>query len=114
MTTGQLAKRMGVSQPRIVALEKAEASHSITLESLERAANALDCQVVYALIPRKPLDALVAERAERLAKQQLESTRHSMALENQSVESSDEKHQLRELVRQIAEKGGSKLWRDDE
>ena len=71
MTTAQLAKRIGVSQPRAVAIENAETKGSITLDSLERAAHALDCRLVYALVPRNPLDELVTERAERLAKQRM-------------------------------------------
>ncbi len=65
MTTAQLAKRIGVSQPRAVAIEKAEAESAITLNSLERAARALDCRLVYALVPRDPLEELVSARAQR-------------------------------------------------
>ena len=63
MTSRQFAKRMGVSQPRASAIEKNEVIGSITLDTLQRAANALECQLVYALVPRKPLQALVKERA---------------------------------------------------
>ncbi len=38
MTSAQLARRLGVSQPRVLAIEKAEATGSIKLESLEREA----------------------------------------------------------------------------
>lgn len=81
MTTAQLARRLGVSQPRAVVIEKAEQENSVTLGTLERTAQALDCRLVYALVPRTPLEELVAERAEHLAKQYLASTRHSMELE---------------------------------
>ena len=54
MTTGQYAKRLGVSQPRVAALERAEADGVVTLKSLRQAAEALDCDFVYALVPRKP------------------------------------------------------------
>jgi len=113
MTTAQLAKRMGVSQPRAVTLEQAEARGAITLDSLERAAQALDCRLVYALVPRQPLDALVEERARRLAKKRLQATRHTMALESQGVDSSDEIDQLERLVRQLVDKAGSGLWQEE-
>ena len=112
MTTTQLAQRIGVSQPRFVAIEKAEKNKSITLESLERAARALDCRVVYALVPRKPLNDLVEERALAVAKQRLQSTQHSMALEAQSVDKSDEEEQLKQLSEELIKKAGSKLWED--
>lgn len=113
MTTAQLARRIGVSQPRVIAIEKAEKNASITLDSLERAARALDCQVVYALIPRKPLNDLVEERAHIVAEKRLQSTRHSMALEAQSVDKSDEEEQLKRLSERLINKAGSKLWEDD-
>jgi predicted DNA-binding mobile mystery protein A len=113
MTTAQLAQRIGVSQPRVIAIEKAEKNSSITMDSLERAARALDCRVVYALIPRKPLDDMVAERAHIVAEKRLQSTRHSMALEAQSVDRSDEEEQLKRLSEQLIRKSGSELWVDD-
>ena len=79
--------------PRVVGIEQAEVKGAITLDSLERAAHALDCQLVYALVPRKPLDTLVEERATRLATTRLDSTRHTMALEAQAVDTRDEDEQ---------------------
>lgn len=110
MTTAQLARRIGVSQPRAVAIEKAEISGAITLDSLERVAQAMDCQLVYTLVPRKPLDELVEERARHLATQQLETTRHSMALEAQGVDKIDEEEHIKRLIRRLVEKNSTKLW----
>lgn len=113
MTTAQLAQRLGVVQSRAVAIEQAEAKGSITLNSLEKAAHALDCRLVYALVPRRPLDELVTERATRLARKRMASTRHSMALEAQSVEQADEQEQLRRIIERLLEKAGPELWRDE-
>lgn len=113
MTTAQLAGRIGVSQPRAVEIEKAERESAITLDTLERAAHALDCKLVYAFVPRKPLQELVAERARLIAKKRLSVTGHHMALEAQSVSDADEKEQFEQLVRQIVEKGGSDIWKED-
>lgn len=113
MTAAQLAERLGVSQPRVFTIEKAETTGAITLDSLERAANALDCRLVYALIPRKPLDGLVRDRAEIKAKQRLKSASHTMALEAQDVDKADQSEQLNRLVQQLIEKSGSKLWEED-
>jgi len=110
MTTAQLAKRLGVSQPRVVGIEQAEAKGAITLDSLERAAHALDCQLVYALVPRKPLDALIEERATHLATARLDSTRHTMALEAQTMDARDEEEQRKRLIRQLIAQAGSDLW----
>ncbi len=113
MTTAQLAIRLGVSQPRVVAIEKAEPSGSITLESLEKAAHALDCRLVYALVPRSPLETLVQERATKLARRRLSKTSHSMVLEDQGVDAADEQEQIKQLAQRLLEKSGSKLWEDE-
>jgi len=113
MTTSQLAKRLGVVQSRAVAIEQAEARGSITLNTLEKAANALDCRLVYALVPKKPLEAIVTERAEKLARQRLARAAHTMALEAQSVTKPDEDEQFKQLVQRLLEKAGSELWEED-
>lgn len=113
MTTAQLARRLGVSQPRAVAIEKAEAKGAITLDSLERAAQALDCRLMYVLVPRQPLETLVEARAERLASKRQADTRHTMALEAQALDANDEREQHARLVRQLVEQSGSALWEDE-
>jgi predicted DNA-binding mobile mystery protein A len=85
MTTAQLARRLGVSQPRIVELEQSEASGSVTLHTLQRAAEALGCRLVYVLVPERPLADVVRERAEFLAERQSAAVQHSMRLEDQTV-----------------------------
>ena len=113
MTTRQFAKRIGIVQSRAVDIEKAEVKGSITLDSMERAARALDCELVYALVPRNPLETMVEERATRIAKRRLKQAAHSMALEDQSVTEEDKKEQIKELERQLTQKSGSALWEDE-
>ena len=113
MTSKQLAKRIGVSQPRASEIEKNEVAGSLTLDTLQRAANALDCQLVYALIPRKPLQDLVEERAEKIARIRLKATSHSMALEDQSVDAADARSQLHALIKKLAESEGPALWEEE-
>ena len=67
MTTAQLAKRLGVRQPSVVALEQSEARGTIELATLRRVAEALDCTLVYALIPNKPLEATIREQRSTFA-----------------------------------------------
>lgn len=110
MTTAQLAARLGIAQPSAVSLEKAEANKAITLQSLERAARALDCTLVYALIPREQLETLVTERAREIARERLRTISHSMALENQRVGSDDEQAQLERLAQKLIDGPGSALW----
>ncbi len=112
MTTDQLARRLGVSQPRAVEIEKAEKTNAITLNTLERAARAMDCRLVYSFVPKKPLEQLVEDRARIIARERLTITGHTMALEAQSVSAEDEEEQFEQMVRRIAKKAGSDLWKE--
>jgi predicted DNA-binding mobile mystery protein A len=113
MTTAQLAKRLNVSQPRVLGIEKAEASGRIKLETLERAARELDCRLVYALVPRKPLELLVEDQARDLAKKRLRAISHSMALEDQRVDEDDEQEHLERLTQILLNQPGSALWNNE-
>lgn len=110
MTAKQLAHRMGVSQPRITELEKAEVSGSITISSLERAADALGCRVVYALVPEQSLVKRIEERAAKLADQQLARVGQSMSLEDQSVSDKIVRKEMRQkLINELIQKP-ARLW----
>src|ERR1700734_2079114 len=85
MSTAQLANRLGIKQPSLVELEQSEAKGSIELATLRRVAEALDCTLVYALVPNKPLDAMVRNRARTFARRRRELVEHSMLLEDQRV-----------------------------
>jgi predicted DNA-binding mobile mystery protein A len=113
MTTRQFARRMGISQPRAVAIEKAEPEQSITLATLERAAHALDCQLVYALVPRHSLEQTIKDRALDVARRRLISTSHSMTLEDQAVDEQGQRAQIARLAEKLIAQPGSKLWEEE-
>jgi predicted DNA-binding mobile mystery protein A len=85
MTGVQLAVRMGVRPQTVEALEKSEASGSVQLSTLRRAAEAMDCTLVYALVPNSSLEEAVRGRARRIAIRDLARIAHSMKLEAQET-----------------------------
>jgi predicted DNA-binding mobile mystery protein A len=102
VSSGELARRLGTSRQLPLQLEKGEAEDRITLKSLRAAANALDCDLVYALVPRAgSMQELVESRARTEAKNRVVGVEHSMALENQAVGRIDEavEAETRRLVR---------------
>ena len=110
MTTRQLADRFGVSQPRIIKLEKGEVDGSITLDSLERAARALGCRLVYALVPEKPLGDTLRERALLIADRQLASVEQTMRLEDQGVPGKDRQKEARQRLVDELLRRPARLW----
>jgi predicted DNA-binding mobile mystery protein A len=89
MSTAQLAKRLGIRQPSIVDLERSEERGSIELATLRRVAEALDCHLVYALVPNKSLEVTIRERASALLRQRRWPVEHTMLLEDQHVRESE-------------------------
>lgn len=100
MTTMQLANRLGVKQPSVAAMEKSEAKGTIELATLRRVAEALDCTLVYALVPNKTLEASVRDRARAFERLRRHPIEHSMRLENQSVKGKNVEARLDEVVRE--------------
>jgi predicted DNA-binding mobile mystery protein A len=102
VSSGELARRLGTSRQLPLQLEKGEAEDRVTLKSLRAAANALDCDLVYALVPRAgSMQQLIENRARAEAKKHVLGVEHSMALENQAVGRIDEavEAETRRLVR---------------
>ncbi|MER8471346.1 mobile mystery protein A [Mesorhizobium sp. M1328] len=85
MSGVQLAARLGVRPQTVEALEKSEASGSIQLSTLRRAAEALDCTLVYALVPNSSLGEAVNARARKIATRALARVAHTMKLEAQET-----------------------------
>jgi len=100
MTTAQLANRMGVRQPSVVNLEASEERGTIELATLRRAAAALDCTLVYALIPNEPLETTIRERARMFLRRRRQPVEHTMLLEDQQVKDGLTDAQLDEVLRE--------------
>ena len=110
MTAAQMAARLGVSQPRILALEKDEARGAVTLETLSRAAQALDCTLVYAIVPNQPLDEMVRKRAEKVAAERIASVDHTMRLENQGLSGKELQAERERLAGELLRGNLRRLW----
>ncbi len=111
MTTAQLARRMGVSQPRITELEHAEIGDKVTLGTLRRAAEAMNCTLVYAIIPVKSsLEETLLDRARHKAAKILGDVNHTMVLENQNLAQEEIKSEIVDLANNLISKKARILW----
>ena len=92
MTLRELAMRMKSGLPSTAKFEKSEAEYRITLKSLRRAADALGCELVYALVPKQGnIRDLMERRAKEAVTSDVLAVEHTMALENQAVGKVQEK-----------------------
>jgi predicted DNA-binding mobile mystery protein A len=110
MSLRQLAKRMGLTTASAAGLEEREMSSSITLRSLSRAAEALNCRLVYALVPHESLEAVVRRQAELAADRILSRVNATMALEDQSSDSETRNQQREDLVDELVRTTPRDLW----
>lgn len=111
MSVTQLGKRTKLNPTTISRLESNEVKEVITLTSLKKLANALECDVCYALIPRKPFIDILEERAALVIKNQLTRTEGSMSLENQGG-GDISAHKLTARKAILVETLDKRLWND--
>lgn len=86
MTAADLASRMGISGASVRAMEQTEVTAGIRMATLRRAAQAMDCTLVYAFIPNDSLQSTVEQQARRVLQEQLGRSWQTMALEDQAGE----------------------------
>jgi predicted DNA-binding mobile mystery protein A len=110
MTTRQLAARMGVTQSTLTELEKSEAADKITLNSLRRAAEAMDCELQYVLVPRIPLRKRVENQAEAIARENVNRIFHTMRLEDQAPTAKVDKKEISKMQAILLATNWKRLW----
>jgi predicted DNA-binding mobile mystery protein A len=111
MSGPQLAKRIGVRAPQSVEdMQGYEISGTIKLKTLRKLANALECDLVYALVPREPLEEIRRKRARAVASRLVKRVSHSMKLEEQGVSKQIEQDELNRRVESLLQGKAKKLW----
>jgi predicted DNA-binding mobile mystery protein A len=106
MSTAVLAGRLGTTAGAVTRLEQSEAADRIRIDTLRGAANALGCDLVYVLVPRRPLSTVVRDRARQLARAQVAATEQTMRLEDQATGDTTEMED--QITEQLLARGG--LW----
>lgn len=112
MTAAQLGRRMGVSRQGIADLEKREAAGAVTLGMLRRAADALNADVVYAIVPRATLREQRERQARFTVEQELQRVAHTMRLEAQEVSAEELEYQVRERAGRLVREWKRGMWDD--
>jgi predicted DNA-binding mobile mystery protein A len=99
MTGAQLGTRIGVQPQTVEAIEKSEAPGTIQLKTLRRAAEALDCTLVYALVPNRSLETVIEARARKIATRELQGIAHTMRLEAQGTDDANFESRVQVYIR---------------
>jgi predicted DNA-binding mobile mystery protein A len=113
MTGRDFARRLSINPSSAKRLEQSEAKRSVTLASLDRAAEALGCRVAYVLIPDRPLEETVRSRAAALVERLHAPVAHSMALEDQTSDQLSTSDRREIMIDELISNLDAELWRDD-
>ena len=110
MTARQLANRLGVAQQAVARIEKEELAGSVTIKTMRRIAECLDCVFVYGFVPRTSMEETVARQAKNIAAQRLAQASQTMSLENQALSRKENDQALSDLVDELIRTLPSSLW----
>ena len=110
-TERQQAERLGISAATLHKSEQSEADDRITLKQLRKLADGLDCELVYTLVPRRPLPEIVKERARAIAMEEVAGVAHSMGLEDQRPGDERLRKQVERRAEELLRSRWSNLWR---
>ena len=110
MSGRQLANRIGVTKQSISRIEQDEVVGAITLKTLRKVAEGLDCVLVYGFVPRTSLGNMVKERSEEVARDRLHRVNQTMTLERQEIKSESIEKIIEEDIKKMVEKTPRNLW----
>ena len=110
-TERQQAERLGITGSTLHKSEQSEAEERISLGQLRKLADGLDCELVYALVPRKALTGVVQDRAKQLAKEEVYGVAHTMSLEDQRPTDERIQKQVDRRAEELLRGKWSNLWR---
>lgn len=110
MTARQLASRLGVAQQAVARIEKDELTGSVTIKTMRRIAECLDCEFVCGFVPRSSLESTIRKQAWKLASKRLARASQTMALEDQALSANENEKVLSEMVDELVDTLPPDLW----
>ena len=111
MNAPALAERLGISRNNIYAAIQNEQAGTISVNQLEKIAEAMGGRLVYAIIPREgPVEEIVLAQARAKARRIIQRTRAHMALEEQTEGLRSEAEMIEELAADIIREGRRDFW----
>lgn len=112
MSGAQLARRAGVSRAAVNACERKEPDGAITIRKMSELAEAMDCEFIYAVVPRSTVDEIVQAQALRKAEKLVRRARGHMALEKQALSEAHTQDEIARLAQELRIKNPPDFWED--
>ncbi|MCF6318704.1 MAG: mobile mystery protein A [Proteobacteria bacterium] len=120
MSGASLARRMGIQRSSVASLEQAEYDGGITLRKLKQVADAMDCELIYYLVPKttpsnsKPMIGdIMLKQAQIKANNIVQQASTQMMLESQQLTKVDLKKEVDRLTSQLTNDLPKDFWELD-
>lgn len=113
MTLSVLAYKLKTKPQVVKIFEKNETKGTITLNSMHKIAEAMDCRFVYAIVPKTSLQEIIETQAQKSAVTMVKRISHSMNLESQGLGEKKEHEQISDIKRKLLDNFSKKLWKHE-
>lgn len=110
MSGAQVAARMGVSRNAIYQAERNERDSAITIAQMRKIADAMDCDFVYAVVPKGTIGDVIQAQARRKAEARIRRAGAHMALELQSLSEKQMKQRIDDLAAMLVRDMPPDFW----
>jgi len=110
MSGPQLAKRLKLTKAAIYQAERNELEGAISIKQLQKLARSMNSQLVYAIIPDKPVNEIVFDQAKMKAETLVQQASIHMGLEKQSLTEEQIQKEIIRIAKELANEMPSDLW----
>jgi len=113
MSGRQLAGRLGLSKQSVARMERDEIKGALSLKTLRRVAEGLDCVLVYGIVPRTSLEKLVHDRARTVISGHLDQTNQTnqtIHLANQDLDPAGNEEFIWGMIEELVQRMPSDFW----
>lgn len=110
MSAPELACRMGVTKAAIYQAERKEREGGVTLQHMEKLAEAIGGRFVYAIVPDGSVEDMLRTQARRKAESVIRRASAHMALEKQSLTPAQMQEEIERLAEELLRNPPSDFW----
>ncbi|MGJ8530407.1 mobile mystery protein A [Maritalea sp.] len=110
MSAPELARRTGVTKPAIYQAERKERAGGISIQHMEKLAEAMGGRFVYAIVPMDSVKDVLNAQAHKAAEHTVKRASAHMALEKQSLTPRQIKDEIERLAEELLRDRPSDFW----
>ena len=110
MSGAEVAARMSVSRNAVYQAERNEREGAITINQMQKLAEAMGGRFVYAIIPEGSVEDVIRAQARRKAEARIRRASAHMALEKQSLPSAQTRQRIEELADELVRDMPPDFW----